>query len=223
MTDDRKSGIALIAASIGGMATMAVHPTAGSAPLTPELVARLAVTSAAAHSLAIVSFVALFLGACGLARRLAAPDRLSFAAVVVFGFACVSILIAASVSGFVVPSIMRMMTRDIPANAPQWKMVIGGIFQINQAFARIYSVATSLSIILWSAAALRNGGLTRGLALYGCVVSPVIILAIATGLLRLDVHGMGLIVLADAIWFILGGAQLYSHPSAAVGPAALAA
>ncbi len=86
MTDDRKSAIALIAASIGGMLTMAIHPVAGSFPLTPETVARLAVTSAIAHSLAIVSFVALFLGACGLSRRLAAPDRLAFAAVVVFAF-----------------------------------------------------------------------------------------------------------------------------------------
>jgi hypothetical protein len=223
MTDDRKSGIALIAASIGGMLTMAVHPTAGSAPLTPELVARLAVTSAAAHSLAIVSFVALFLGACGLARRLSAPDRLSLAAVVVFGFACVSILIAASVSGFIVPSIMRMMSHDVPANATQWKIVLAGIFQINQAFARIYSIAASLAVILWSASALRNGGLTRGLALYGCIISPLIILAIATGLLHLDVHGMGLIVLADAIWFILAGSQLYSQPSAAMIPAALVA
>jgi hypothetical protein len=214
MNDDRKSAIALIAASIGGMLTMAIHPVAGSAPLTPEIVARLAVTSAIAHSLAIVSFVVMFLGACGLSRRLAAPDRLAFTAVVVFAFGSVAILVATSVSGFIVPDIMRRMVRDVPANAPQWKIVIVSIFQINQAFARIYSVAASLAIILWSAASLRSSdgerALGRGLAIYGCVACPTIIIAIASGLLHLDVHGMGLVVLIHAIWFILAGQRLYS-------------
>jgi hypothetical protein len=214
MSDDRKSAIALIAASIGGMLTMAIHPVAGSVTLTPELVARLAMTSAIAHSLAIVSFIALFLGACGISRRLAAPDRLAFAAIVVFAFGCVAILIAASVSGFIVPDIMRHMVRDVPANAQQWKIAIVSIFQINQAFARIYSVAASLSIILWSACSLRIGDgnkeLGRGLAIYGCIVCPLIIIAIASGLLHLDVHGMGVVVLAHAIWFILAGSKLYS-------------
>jgi heme A synthase len=214
MTDDRKSAIALIAASIGGMLTMAIHPVADSFPLTPETVARLAVTSAIAHSLAIVSFVALFLGACGLSRRLAAPDRLAFAAVVVFAFGCVAILIATSVSGFIVPDIMRHMVRDVPANAQQWKIAIISIFEINQAFARIYSVAASFAIILWSASSLRSGdgqkSLGRGLAIYGCIVCPLIIIGIASGLLHLDVHGMGLVVLVQAIWFILAGKRLYN-------------
>jgi hypothetical protein len=65
MTDDRKSGIALIAGSLGGVLTMAIHPT-GAASLTADQVAHLAVASAAAHSLAMVSFVVLFLGGCGL-------------------------------------------------------------------------------------------------------------------------------------------------------------
>jgi len=212
MTDDRKSGIALIAASIGAIITMAIHPTAGPASLTAEQVAHLAFASAVAHSLAIVSVVILFAGACGLTKRIAATDRLAFAALVTYGFACVSILIAASVSGFVVPDIMRHMVRDGGANAPQWKIAIVSIFQINQAFARIYSVAASVAIILWSASALRNGGLGRGVALYGCILSPLIIVGIAIGHLRLDVHGMAIVAVTQALWFIIVGAQLCAAP-----------
>src|SRR5882672_6967154 len=106
MTDDRKSGIALIAGSFGGILTMAIHPTAGG-PLTPDQVARLATTSAIAHSLAMVSFVLIFLGACGLARRIAAADRIAFSGLVVYGVACVAVLIATSVSGFIVPDMMK--------------------------------------------------------------------------------------------------------------------
>lgn len=207
MTDDRKAGIALIAGSLGGILTMAVHPR-GAVSLSAEQVAHLSMASAAAHTLALLSVLLLFLGACGLARRLAAADRISFAAIVTYGFACVAVMIAAAVSGFIVPGIMKHMVRDVPAATHQWEIVIAGIFQINQAFSRIFSVGASMAIILWSVCALRNGGLGRGVAIYGCVVAPLIILGIGIGHLRLDVHGMTVIMAGQVIWYILAGLQL---------------
>jgi hypothetical protein len=211
-TDDRKAGIALIAGSIGGIVTMAVHPRGGGS-LSAAEVPHLALVSGVAHSLALVSVLLLFLGACGVARRLAASDRLSFAAIVTFGFACVAIMIAGAVSGFIIPDIMKHMIRDVPSAAPQWHIVMDSIFQINQAFSRIYSVAASIAIILWSATALRNGGLGRGVAIYGCIISPLIILGIAIGHLRLDVHGMTVVMVGQVIWFILVASQLCSRPT----------
>jgi hypothetical protein len=208
MTDDRKSGIALIAGSLGGMLTMAIHPTA-LASLSAEQVSHLSSVSAVAHSIAMVSMLLLFLGACGLSRSIAAADRMSFAAIVTFGFACVAILIAAAVSGFIVPGIMNHMARDVPAAANQWQIAIVSIFQINQAFARIYSVAAAVAIILWSISAMRNGGLGRGVAIYGCVISALIMVAVGLGHLRLDVHGMAAVGLGQVIWFIAVGCQLF--------------
>lgn len=213
MTDDRKSGIALIAGSVGGIITMAMHPVAAPGSLTPEQVARLSALSGAVHALAIVSVVLLFLGACGLTRRIASPDRVAFSALVIFGFACVALLIAPAVSGFIVPNIMQRMAYDVPGNAHQWEMIIYGIFQINQAFARIYSIAASLAMILWSVSALRKGGFGRGVAIYGCVIAPLVIVAIGSGQVRLDVHGMAAVWLGQAIWFILVGSQLCSQPA----------
>jgi hypothetical protein len=207
MTDDRKAGIALIAGSIGGILTMAIHPVAGG-PLTLPQVERLALVSGIAHSLAMLSILLLFLGACGLTRRIAATDRMSFAAIVTFGFACAAIMIAAAVSGFIVPGIIKQMARDVPAAAHQWQIVVSGVFQFNQAFARIYSVGASLAIILWSVSALRHGDLGQRVSLYGCIASPLIILAIASGHLRLDVHGMAIVMLGEVIWFIAVGVQL---------------
>ena len=207
MTDNRKSGIAFIAGSIGGIVTMAIHPT-GSHVLTPAQFEHLAVVSALAHSLAMVSSLIVVLGAFGLTRRLAAPDRLAFSGFVVFVFAAIAVLIATAVSGFIVPNIMRHMVKDVASNAPQWHIVIDAIFQINQAFSRIYSVAASLSIALWSISALRNGGLSRAIAIYGCVLAPLIVIAISSGRLVLNVHGMAIVVFAQAIWFIGVGIQL---------------
>ncbi len=213
MADDRKSGIALIAGSVGGIITMAMHPVAAPGSLTPGQVARLMALSGAVHTLAMVSVFLLFLGACGLTRRIAASDRIAFAAIVAFGFACVAVLIATGVSGFIVPNIMQHMLGDVAANAHPWEMIIYAIFQINQAFARIYSVAASLAMILWSISALRNGGFGRGVAIYGCIIAPLVIVAIGSGRVRLDVHGMAAVWLGQAIWFILVGSQLVSQPA----------
>jgi hypothetical protein len=222
MTDDHKSGTALIAGSLGGILTMAIHPT-GALSATPGQSEHLALVSGIAHSIAMVSFLVLFLGACGLTRRLAGfahtpnPDRLAFAALVTFGLACVAILIAAAVSGFIVPGILRQMIRDSPATAPEYRLIIRSVFEFNQAFARIYSVAASAAMALWSVSALRNGGLGRGVALYGCVVAALLTLAVVAGHLRLDVHGMAAVVLGQAIWFVVTGAQLVRAPAPAQG------
>jgi hypothetical protein len=212
-TDDQKAGICLIAGSLGGILTMAMHPI-GRASLTPEVVARLAVAAGAAHALAIASVLTMFLGACGLAARMEAPDRISFAALIVFGFACIAIAIAATVSGFIIPAIWKGMVRDVPANTTPWHIATAAIFQINQAFARVYSVAASGAIILWSIAAIRHGHMGRRVAIYGCIVSPVIIVAVAIGHLQLDVHGMTAVWLGQAIWFMVAGAELYRSKAA---------
>src|ERR1700733_8865503 len=160
MTDNRKAGIAVIAGSIGGIVTMAIHPT-GAGTLTADQLTRLESMSGIAHSLGMISMLFLFLGACGLTQRIAGEDRLAFSGLVVDAFAVVAVLIAAAVSGFIVPGIMRQMVHDAPAAAPTWRIAIASVFQINQAFSRIYSVAASAAILLWSISSLRHGGLSR--------------------------------------------------------------
>jgi hypothetical protein len=207
MTDNRKAGWALIVGSVGGMVTMAIHPV-GSGKLSPDQVGHLMSMSGIAHSLALVSVLLLFLGTCGLAKFLAGPDRMAFAALVTYGFAAVAIMIAAAVSGWIVPGIWQQMARDVPANAGTWQIAVASVFQINQAMARIYSVAAAVSILLWSACSLRMGRLSRGMAIYGCVTAPLIAVLIFVGHLRLDVHGMAAVMLSEVIWFVGMGVGL---------------
>jgi len=205
------AGLALIVGSLGGMLTMHIHPSGAASITTSAQLEHLAAASGIAYSLGLVSVLLLFLGACGLARRLGAPDRIAFAALVTYGFACVAVMIAAAVSGFIVPHIMNHMLRDAPANAHQWQVVASGIFQINQGTAEIFSVGASIAIILWSVSAFRNGGLSRWAAIFGCVIALVIIVGIfgiSLGRLRLDVQGMAAVMLGQALWFIVAGVQL---------------
>jgi hypothetical protein len=220
MTDDRKSGSALIAGALGGILTMAIHPTAAGV-VTSDQVEHLAFVSGVAHSIAMVSFLMLFLGAMGITRRLDAcdgpenPDRFALAGLTAYGFAAVALLLATAVSGFIIPDIMRHSVRDVAANALQWRIVIDAVFQFNQAFARIYSVSASAAILLWSVSALRHGGLGRGIAVFGCVLSPILMGLIVVGHLRLNVHGMAVVVFAHALWLVLAGTQMMSSNSKA--------
>jgi hypothetical protein len=109
------------------------------------------------------------------------------------------------------------MARDAPANEGTWRIAVAAIFQINQAMSRIYSVAAATAIVLWSACGLRQGKLSRGMAMFGCVTSPLIALLIFIGHLRLDVHGMTAVLLSEVIWFVGIGVGLMRREEAASG------
>lgn len=196
MTDNSKAGIALLLGSVGGAIAMAIHPT-----LATTQSAHLAVLSGIAHSLALISIFLLFLGTCRVAQFLSAPDRLAFTALIAFGFSSTAVMIAAAVSGWVIPGILRLMAHDVPAAASTWHVATASIFQLNQALSRIYSVGTCAAILLWSIAGLRQKSLPRGIAIYGYLSGPAIALLIGIGHLRLDVHGMAVVMLSEVIWF----------------------
>lgn len=207
MTDDRRSGIALMVGSAGALMTMAIHPTASGAATAADY-EHLARVSAIAHSTGIVSFAMAFLGACGLSARLREPARIALAGLVAFGLATIAALIAAAISGFIEPAIMLRMVRDAPAAASQWHIVLDAVFQINQAFARIFAVGASGAVLLWSIAALRSRALGPRLATCGWMIAVATIGGVLAGHIRMNVHGMAVIVVAQAIWFWGAGLQL---------------
>ncbi len=169
--------------------------------MSADQIAHLMGLSGIAHGLGLVSVLLLFLGACGVAAALAGPDRMAFVALVTFGFAAVAVMIAGTVSGWIVPDIMRLMVKDDAANAATWKIAIASIFQINQAMSRVYSVGAAVAITLWSVCCLRMGRLSRSIAIFGCVTSPLVALLVMVGHLRPSVHGFTAVVLSEVIWF----------------------
>jgi hypothetical protein len=72
-------------------------------------------------------------------------------------------------------------------------------------------VASSVAIVLWSAAILNSTVFARALGIYGCILGPLTIMAVLSGHIRLNVHGFGLVVLGQAIWFITAVIQLWQQ------------
>ena len=206
MKDNRMSGAALIAGMVGFIITMALHPT-GHDLGSPDHAAFMMRLNVAVHSLALVCIPILFLGALGLTKFLDAPNRFALGGLVLFGFAEVAVMNAAAISGLIVPGVFRHMTAE-PGLSDTWRAVLQLCGHMNQAFALIFVVASSVAIVLWSAAILRSKLFSRSLAMYGCVLGPIMILVVASGHLPLNVHGFGMVALVMAIWFIAAGVQL---------------
>ncbi len=207
MTDDRLGGIALIAGSVGTIVTMALHPT-GHDLFEPGQLEPVSQLNMGAHALGILSMPMLFLGALAVARRVAEPHRLGISGLVVYGFALAAGMAAATVSGFIAPDLAREMVAADVEPDESWGLLFHYNGMLNQAFASVLVIASSVAILLWSAAIVKTGALARGIGVYGLFLSPVIILALLSGHLRLDVHGFGMVVLGQSIWFIVTGALL---------------
>ena len=219
--DDRMGGLALIAGTAGLLLTMSIHPT-GEQLISSGRFAWTSFLGVAAHAIGIASVPVLFLGAMALTRRTAEPGRLSLAALVTYACASVAGMIAATMSGFVAPGVAHRMLEASGPAVDQWRILFEYTGRLNQAFALVLVTGSSVAIILWSLAILRTASLMRGAALYGLTIGPVILLAVMSGQLRLHVFGFGLVVLAQAVWFILVGVSLMgkSVRAAAFSPVA---
>jgi len=207
MTDDRMGGIALIAGATGAIVTMSIHPS-GHDLFAPGQFAAMARLTVVAHALALASVPVSFLGAMALSRRVATPERLALAALVTYAFASIAVMSAAVVSGLVGPTLVRQLLAAEPPAKAAWEIAFRYNGMLNQALARVYVVASSVAIVLWSASILRSGALAWGLGIWGCLVGPVILIALLSGHLTLGVHGFGLVVLAQASWLVAVGALM---------------
>jgi len=210
MTDNRKSGLALIIGMIGTIITMAFHPT-GNDLVAPGQFNHVARIGVAVHALALICLPIIFLGCLGLYKRLAGPDRISLAALVMYGFAAVAVMNAATLSGLVAPGLARHMLGSEPGSRDMWSVAFHLSGDLNQAFAMLFVVASSTAILLWSIAILRSGIFSRALGMYGCFLAPLTLIAVLSGHIRLNVHGFGIVVLGQAIWFVSAGVLLWKQ------------
>ncbi|MEP7016342.1 MAG: hypothetical protein ABI925_12945 [Verrucomicrobiota bacterium] len=207
MNDNRLGGIALILGAVSGMITMSLHPVAGAHPITPAQFEKLATLMIGVHVLAIAGVPFSFLGALALARRLDSPSRIGIAGLAIYGLGLVAVMIAPAMSGLVGTEIIRHIIAQAPGYE-QWRTLMEYNFLINQAFAKIFVVASCASITLWSALIVKRSSFSIALGIYGLVLGPGIVIAMMVGALRLDVHGFGLIVFCQALWFIVAGVIL---------------
>jgi hypothetical protein len=204
MKRDVVSGTLLIAGAVAGVIVMVFHPTGHGVQSAAEGHG-LALVNVMVHSLALCATPVVFLGLLGLARAMG-PTDLTTAALVGWGFGAVAVMSAAVASGFVAPAVMQHIVAAENSRVPEAFLLYTGLW--NQGFAKVYVSATSISMLLWSAAMLRGRDGSVGPAVAGIVVGVAALLGVLSGLLHLDVHGFGVVTFAQSAWLIWLGILL---------------
>lgn len=207
MDDDRISGWALIAGSVGTIITMAFHPSGHITPDRMESMIRMLI---AVHSLAIACVPPLFIGILGLVHRLRSGHRLAVSGLVVYSLALIAVMSAAVMDGLVTPSVLRQIVDSAGSTTAMdaWRMISHYNFYVNQAYAQVFTAGSCVAIFLWSLAAWKSRELSRGFSIFGCILAVASIAAMFSGYLPLDVHHFGAVVVGQSIWLVNAGMTL---------------
>lgn len=215
MTDNRLSSLALIAGSCGTIITMALHPRGH---ISAEQLGRTIRMIIIVHSFAMAWVPVQFLGGLGLSRRIDRSGRFGITGLVFYAFALVAITSAAVADGLVIPEVLRQIVGSAGSQAAidNWRMLSRYTFYWNQGYAQVFVGASSMAILLWSVGIWRKGDFARGLAIYGCILPVVTVAAMFSCHLPLDAHRFGIVVLGQAIWFVVAGAQLWNAETSTV-------
>ncbi len=186
--------------------TMISHPGGKISPAEVDHVARMLIV---VHSLALASIPVIFLGAWGMSRRIGGPDRLAWAGLVLYAVASIAVMNAAVLDGLIAPNLIKQILSATPETRDGWRIMMNYNFQMNQAFARVYAVGSSLAVVLWSVSILRYRTLSRGVGIYGVVLGVVTVAGIFSGLLTPDRHGFGMLIFGQAIWFLMVAGMMW--------------
>jgi hypothetical protein len=204
MRHDRAAGLALIAGTLAGLVTMAFHPT-GHALLRDF--ARVAPMNRAVHALAIAGTLLTMFGLVRLSRLFEDRRALADAALVSYGFGAVAVMFAAIASGFIGTEMAARVLEAGESARAAYEPLMDYNWAFNQACTKVFVVATSAGIALFSVAMLREPRFGRALGVTG-IIAGAAAAAATIGGLRMDIHGFGAIVLAHGIWLVWTGASL---------------
>ena len=116
---------------------------------------------------------------------------------------------AAIMSGFVASSVIREIVAAGKGSAGDaWQVMLTYTHGMNQAYAQVFVVTSSVAVFLWSVVILKGKALPSWIGVYGSIFTCLSVVVLLSGYLPLDVHGFGLVALLQAIWFISSGMQL---------------
>jgi hypothetical protein len=204
----RIAGILLVATTLLSILMMAHHPTASThdpASLAADI-AGSATLSRVVHGV-LIAVIGVELYAFAVFSGRITPGRSAArAGFVAYAIGAGAMMGAALISGFIVSSlgVYYAGTADPAPFVDFARLSMTG----NQALANMGVAAMSVAIVLWAVALLHDRTRARWLAIIGFAAGLAPAIALFAGAIRLDVHGMLLVVVAQAIWNLAAGTEL---------------
>jgi hypothetical protein len=197
MSGEKAGAWALIAGSGAGLVIMALHPTHAGPPDGGHLDMVVVVHAAAIGAAPVLAF-----GAAMLTRHLGFARPLPVLGLIFYLFGVASVMLAAAMSGLVVPQIVAEGPIDLGDEADRLRNFIIYTHWLNQAFAQIHVALVSIAILLWSIAWPRGGVVSWFLRGLGLIIGVGILTWQLSGHLHLNVLGMGHVVAVHGLWIV---------------------
>ena len=216
MNANRKAGgIALIAGAALYLLILAFHPLHGTgAELHGFSVGELV------HAVAILAGPLFVFGFLVVAQRQGLDRWPVLMAVVFYGIGATVGLLAPTVSGLIGPRVLRAGREAGPAAADVVHAMGDVVFWLNQAAGMVHYTLMSVALLLMAAAWRGRGALDAAIRVSGLLGGAGVLAWAGFGSGRLDVHSLGLIVLALGGWHVLAAVRLlrdgpaaFTHPS----------
>lgn len=207
----RIAGATLLGASAMALLAMSHHPSAhgGSGSEWLSEMARIGTLSRGVHAAMIAAVVALWLALDAWTHARGGQGTVRVAARL-YGLGALAMVGAALINGFAVDSLAaRALTGGLEAMDGAARLM-PLTWALSQTLAGFGVFAMCGGIAAWSADLWRvPGTLSRAAAGYGLLLALIVCGTFATGLFRLDVRGMGAVVAAQAVWYVLVGGVLW--------------
>jgi hypothetical protein len=205
----RTAGIILIASSVLAVLFMAHHPTAethDAAALAADIGGK-ASLSRFVHGGLIALLAAQLFAFTVFCRWVGAERGAVGAGLVAYAIGTGAMIGAALISGFVVSDLATHYAHEAAGDSQAFMDLLRISMTGNQALAKLGVITMSIAIVLWAFALFRTHR-PVWVAIVGLLAGLVPAVALATGLIHLDVAGMLLVVIAETVWNLSVGVLL---------------
>jgi len=217
---DARLSAALIGSSwILSIVLMTHHPTThgGGMAAALEEMAHEAPLAGFVHGGLVVLMVLGLCGFTGFVRILGWHRPAVRAGMIGYALGVVAMSGAALTNGFVLQGIARGYVQGSVADPESLRNILELCHQVNQVLARAGVFAFAGAVVAWSLVMLPRRGTAAGIAVAGIIIGAASSAGLLSGHLRLDVHGMGAVVLALGIWSLAVAFWMLREPHRPAG------
>lgn len=204
-------GAALIGGSAAAVLTMMLHPSGGDPARYAEAIAERIPLSRAAHGLGVAGELLLVAGLAGFSQRLGLHRAAALAGLVFYAFAAAAGVIAMTLSGFVSGEVIGAYREAAPTDQGGLRLLFFYGGWLTGAFTGVFVAASGAALIAWSLGLLAARQLSA-LAWAGLLIGLGEIAALAAGVSMFNLHGLGMLVLFQALWSAGLGVVLLRRP-----------
>lgn len=205
----RFAGVILIVEALFSILAMLHHPevTSTTAVGAVSQISEFGGTARIVHAMMIAFLILNYYAITVFARAVHRKDRDMSLGLVIYSFAAVAMVGGPLISGFIMTSLADRYATFPPADQTVFKDLGRLAGASNQALEKFGTLGYAVAMVIWSVSLVRTSGFLRIVGICGLIIGTILSAAMILGY-ELDVHGMTVVVMLLALWYVLVAAWL---------------